>query len=100
MGYISIAKENLSTANIFKLSASPVPNQAQKSSPSGLKYDFLIVCTIAKESTARLVISATTGFLKIIQRIMLMVAPNKQIRSVLLSNPPSPYLIDNMAIIK
>ena len=40
---------------MFKLSASPVPNQAQKSSPSGRKYDFLIVGITAKESITKFV---------------------------------------------
>ena len=100
IGYNKIAKVNLSTANIFKLSATPVPNHAQKSSPSGRKYDFLIVGTIAKESINKLVTRATTGLLNITHRIILKIAPNRQIKSVLLFNPPSPYLIDNSAIEK
>ena len=60
MGYKSIAKVNFSTANIFKLSANPVPNHAQKSSPSGRKYDFLIVGIMANESITKFVTRATT----------------------------------------
>src|SRR3989338_10320663 len=99
IGYNKIAKVNLSTANIFKLSANPVPNHAQKSSPSGRKYDFLIVGMIAKESTARLVTRAITGLSNIIQRIILKTAPKKQYKSVLFSRVPSPYFIDKIAIV-
>src|SRR3989338_10839094 len=100
IGYNKIAKVNLSTENIFKLSATPVPNHAQKSSPSGRKKDFLIVGTMAKESVTRLVTSATTGFLKIIQSTILKDAPIRQITSVLSLRPPSPYLSDNIAIMR
>jgi len=59
----------------------------------------LIVGIIANESIAKFVTKATKGLSNTIQSTTLATAPNRQNRSVLSLSPPSPYLIDRIAIV-